>query len=91
MSTRRGTVDEDTVEKLRRGEVSRLLRKTGLSSEEAEAVERFSRTLVARLRLGPISAVMAHAGDPGFVEDEPPERDGTTKRVGKGGCRGERI
>ena len=49
---------QDTVERLRRHEVSRTLKKVNLSPEEEEVIDRFSRTLVGRLLHGPISEVM---------------------------------
>jgi hypothetical protein len=52
---------QDTVERLRRHEVSRALNKVKLSPEEEEVIDRFSRTLVGRLLHGPISEVMERA------------------------------
>jgi hypothetical protein len=51
----------DTVERLRRHEVSRALKKVNLSPEEEEVIDRFSRSLVGRLLHGPISEVMERA------------------------------
>jgi glutamyl-tRNA reductase len=51
----------DSVERIRRHEVSRALRMVDLSPEEEEAVELMSRSLVGRLLHGPISRVMARA------------------------------
>jgi glutamyl-tRNA reductase len=50
---------QDSAEQIRRREVSRILKKMDLSSEEEEVIERFSYSLVAKLLIGPISKVMA--------------------------------
>jgi glutamyl-tRNA reductase len=55
------TPGRDSVERIRRHEVSRVLRMVDLSPEEEEAVELMSRSLVGRLLHGPISRVMARA------------------------------
>ena len=52
---------QDSVEQIRRHEVSRALKKVNLSPEEQEVVDRFSRSLVGRLLHGPISEVMERA------------------------------
>jgi glutamyl-tRNA reductase len=51
----------DSVERIRRHEVSRALRMVDLSPEVEKAVELMSRSLVGRLLHGPISRVMARA------------------------------
>jgi glutamyl-tRNAGlu reductase-like protein len=51
----------DTVERLRRHEVSRAIKKVNFSPEEEEVIDRFSRSLVGRLLHGPISEVMERA------------------------------
>lgn len=51
----------DTVERFRRHEVSRALKKVNLSPEEQEVIDLFSRSLVGRLLHGPISEVMERA------------------------------
>jgi hypothetical protein len=51
----------DTVERLRRHEVSRALKKVNLSPEEEEVIDLFSRSLVGRLLEGPISEVIGRA------------------------------
>ena len=48
----------NSVERIRRHEVSRALNKVNLSPEEEEIVDLFSRSLVGRLLHGPISEVM---------------------------------
>jgi hypothetical protein len=48
----------DSVERIRRHEVSRALEKVDLSPEEEEIIDLFSRSLVGRLLHGPISEVM---------------------------------
>jgi glutamyl-tRNA reductase len=52
---------QDTVERIRRHEVSRALKKVKLSPEEARAIELLSRSLVRKLLDGPISEVMVRA------------------------------
>jgi Glutamyl-tRNAGlu reductase, dimerisation domain len=52
---------QDSVERIRRHEVSRALKKVNLSPEGAEVIERLSRSLVGKLLSGPISEVMARA------------------------------
>jgi hypothetical protein len=52
---------QDSVERIRRHEVSRALKKVNLSPEEAEVIERLSRSLVGKLLHGPISEVLARA------------------------------
>jgi glutamyl-tRNAGlu reductase-like protein len=49
---------QNSVERIRRHEVSRALKKVNLSPEEEEIVDLFSRSLVGRLLHGPISEVM---------------------------------
>jgi Glutamyl-tRNAGlu reductase, dimerisation domain len=51
----------DSVERIRRHEISRALKKVNLSPEEEEVVDLFSRSLVGRLLHGPISEVMERA------------------------------
>jgi hypothetical protein len=51
----------DSVERIRRHEVSRALKKVNLSPGEEEVIERLSRSLVGKLLDGPISEVMARA------------------------------
>ncbi len=51
----------DSVERIRRHEVSRALKKVNVSSEEEEVIVRFSRSLVGKLLQGPISEVMERA------------------------------
>jgi hypothetical protein len=52
---------QNSVERIRRHEVSRALKKVNLSPEEEEVINRFSRSLVGRLLEGPISEVMERA------------------------------
>ena len=52
----------EAAERTRRGEVSRVLRRMGLSPEGQAAVERFSRSLTDRLLRGPITATVSRAG-----------------------------
>jgi glutamyl-tRNA reductase len=52
---------QNSVERIRRHEVSRALKKVNLSSEEEEVIDLFSRSLVGRLLHGPISEVMERA------------------------------
>jgi glutamyl-tRNA reductase len=56
----------DGAEQIRRHELSRALQRMDLSPEEAEAVERMSRSLVNKLLHGPISELkaLAEAGHP---------------------------
>ena len=49
---------QNSVERIRRHEVSRALNKVNLSPEEEEVIDLFSRSLVGRLLHGPISEVM---------------------------------
>jgi glutamyl-tRNA reductase len=49
---------QDTVERIRRHEVSRALKKVNFSPEQEEVIDLFSRSLVGRLLHGPISEVM---------------------------------
>ena len=51
----------DSVERIRRHEVSRALKKTNLSPEDKEVIDLFSRSLVGKLLDGPISEVLARA------------------------------
>lgn len=51
----------DSVERIRRHELSRALKKVRLSPEEARAIDLLSRSLVGKLLDGPISRVMARA------------------------------
>jgi glutamyl-tRNA reductase len=57
---------KDGAEQIRRHELSRALQRMDLSREEAEAVERMSRSLVNKLLHGPISELkaLAEAGHP---------------------------
>jgi hypothetical protein len=52
---------QDSVERIRRHEVSRALKKVNLSPEEKEIVDLLSRSLVGKLLDGPISEVMERA------------------------------
>jgi hypothetical protein len=52
---------QNSVERIRRHEVSRALKKVNLSPEEEEVIDLFSRSLVGRLLEGPISEVIARA------------------------------
>jgi hypothetical protein len=52
---------QDSVERIRRHEVSRALKKVNLSPEEASATDLLSRSLVGKLLDGPISEVLARA------------------------------
>ena len=52
---------QDSVERIRRHEVSRALKKTNPSPEDQEVIDLFSRALVGRLLHGPISEVLARA------------------------------
>lgn len=51
----------DSVERIRRHEVSRALKKVNLPPEEARAIDLLSRSLVGKLINGPISEIMARA------------------------------
>jgi len=51
---------QDSVELIRRREVTRVLRKMNASPDEEEAIERLSQLLVTKLLLGPISEAMTH-------------------------------
>jgi glutamyl-tRNA reductase len=62
---------QDSVEQIRRREVSRALKRINLSPEEEEAIERLSRSLVDKLLFGPSSSVMARAeAEISFGDDE---------------------
>ena len=52
---------QDSVERIRRLEVSRALKKVDLSPEDQEVIDLFSRSLAGRLLHGPISEVMERA------------------------------
>jgi glutamyl-tRNA reductase len=52
----------DGAEQIRRHEVSRALKRTRLTGEEAEAMERMSHSLVNKLLHGPISEIKALGG-----------------------------
>jgi Glutamyl-tRNAGlu reductase, dimerisation domain len=52
---------QNSVERIRRHEVSRALKKVNLSPEEEKVIDLFSRSLVGRLLHGPISEVMERA------------------------------
>jgi hypothetical protein len=54
-------LDQDSAERIRRREVSRILKKGDLSPEVEEAIEQLSFSLVAELLRGPISEIMARA------------------------------
>ena len=49
---------QNSVERIRRHEVSRALKKVNLSPEQEEVIDLFSRSLVGRLLQGPISRVV---------------------------------
>jgi hypothetical protein len=49
---------QDSAEQIRRQEVTRILKTMNPSPEEQEAIEHLSHLLVAKLLLGPISAIM---------------------------------
>ena len=51
----------NSVERIRRHEVSRALNKVNISPEKEEVIDLFSRSLVGRLLHGPISEVMERA------------------------------
>lgn len=51
----------DEAEKVREHEISKALKKTELSPEQAEAVEKMSRSLVNKLLHGPISEIKSRA------------------------------
>jgi|SRR5687768_15387026 hypothetical protein len=55
------TPGRDSVERIRRHEVSRILKKVNVSSEEAGIIDLLSRSLVGKLLDGPISEVLARA------------------------------
>jgi hypothetical protein len=67
--------DRDSVERIRRHEVTRALKKVNLSPEDQEAIDLFTRSLVGRLLHGPISEVMERA------EVESPFRDRPSPEV----------
>jgi hypothetical protein len=52
---------QNSVERIRRHEVSRALKKVNLSPEEEEVIDLFSRSLVGRFLHGPISEVTERA------------------------------
>jgi Glutamyl-tRNAGlu reductase, dimerisation domain len=79
----------DSVERIRRHELSRALKKVNASSEEAGIIDLLSRSLVGKLLDGPISEAMARAeaeissGDPPSPEASP--RPKTDHRMGENG------
>ena len=66
---------QNSVERIRRHEVSRALNKVNLSPEEEEVIDLFSRSLVGRLLHGPISEVRtcAESGTPAQDQRGPEE------------------
>ena len=66
---------EESAERIRRQEVSRVLGRMALSPEEETAVERMSRSLVDKLLHGPISEVRtcAESGTPAQDQRGPEE------------------
>jgi hypothetical protein len=80
---------QDMVERIRRHEVSRALKKVNVSSEEAGIIDLLSRSLVGKLLDGPISEVLARAeaeipsGDPPSPETSPWLK--TDRRMGESG------
>jgi hypothetical protein len=80
--------DQDSVERIRRHEVSRALKKTNLSPDDEEVIDLFSRSLVGRLLHGPISEVLARGelsfGDrPGREVPRGLERSGGENRASR--------
>lgn len=65
----------DEAEKVREHEISKALKRTDLSPEQAEAVEKMSRSLVNKLLHGPISEIKSRA------ESGPPETPETRRRM----------
>ena len=65
----------DEAEKVREHEISKALKKTDLSPEQAEAVEKMSRSLVNKLLHGPISEIKSRA------ESGPPETPEVRRRM----------
>ena len=57
----RPSFSQDSLEQIRRREVTRILKKMNPSPDEEETIELFSHLLVARLLLGPISEAMTRA------------------------------
>jgi hypothetical protein len=55
------TPGRDSVERIRRHELSRALKKVNVSSEEAGIIDLLSRSLVGKLLDGPISEVLVRA------------------------------
>lgn len=83
------TPGRDSVERIRRHEVSRALRKVNVSPKEEEVIDLLSRSLVGKLLDGPISEVLTRAeaeipsGDPPSPEASP--RLKTDPRMGESG------
>lgn len=68
---------EESAERIRRQEVSRVLGRIDLSPEEETAVERMSRSLVYKLLRGPISEVITCAeGGTSLRDQGRPEEPG---------------
>lgn len=65
----------DEAEKMREHEIAKALKKADLSTEQAEAVEKMSRSLVNKLLHGPISEIKSRA------ESGPPETPGMRRRA----------
>lgn len=65
----------DEAEKVREHEISKALKRTDLSPEQAEVVEKMSRSLVNKLLHGPISEIKSRA------ESGPPETPETRRRM----------
>src|SRR5215203_106536 len=72
MGTRRNTGDpHPSVEGIRAQEVRCVRNKLGLSPEQTEAIERFSRSLVEKLLHGPIAETVALVGVPKGIGGQP--------------------
>lgn len=65
----------DEAEKVREHEISKALKRTDLTPEQAEAVEKMSRSLVNKLLHGPISEIKSRA------ESGPPETPEARRRM----------
>jgi hypothetical protein len=75
----------DSVERIRRHEVSRALKKVNVSSEVAGIIDLLSRSLVGKLLDGPISEVLARAeAEISFKYRSSPETSYGLERQGNG-------
>lgn len=77
----------DEAEKVREHEIAKAFKKTDLTGEQAEAVEKMSRSLVNKLLHGPISDIKSRAESDPYEEQQARRRmlglDGVEVRLGE--------